>query len=82
MILELLLTPLIAFVEWGFGLINTGAISIPTWMGDTLSLIAKGGQFFPIDVYVVVMTTIGIWIGIQFTWAIVEFVYKKIPGIN
>lgn len=82
MLIEILLLPVIWLVDWGFSLINKLDISLPSWLGDTLSLISKALMFFPTDVYVVVIANIVFWLTLQLTWGIIEWIYKKIPGIN
>lgn len=57
-------------------------IDTPNWITNTLSLISKALIFFPADVWVVVIGNILFWTSLHFVWAIIEWVYKKIPGIN
>lgn len=82
MIIEFLLYPIVKIVEWAFSFINAKEIELPGWLGDTLSLISKAMMFFPVDVWVVVLTSVAFWLSIQFTWAVIEWVYRKIPGVN
>lgn len=41
-----------------------------------------GAYFFPMDVIVFAISSWAAWYMIFMTWAIIEWVYKKIPGIN
>lgn len=82
MIIEALFSPIFALIESIFALIRIGEIKLPGWMGDTMGLIADAMMFFPVDVWVVVLANVGFWLLIQFGWAIIEWVYKKIPGVN
>lgn len=82
MIVELFLTPIFSLLKGFFAFINNEGLDLPTWIDDTLKLIAKGMMFFPVDVYVIVIANIALWLTIQFGWAIIEWLYKKIPGIN
>lgn len=82
MILELLLTPILSIVDWAFGWININQLNLPTWIDDTLNLVAKAMMFFPTDVWVIVIANVAFWMTIQFTWAIIEWIYKKIPGVS
>ncbi len=58
------------------------APSSPNWLSSSLSIISKGLTIFPSDVWIIVLTNISAWIVIQYTWAIIEWVYKKIPGVD
>lgn len=51
---------------------NTSAIELLSW----------GLYFFPLDLWVICIGNIILWIIVQFTWATVEWVYKKIPGVD
>lgn len=82
MLLEWLLTPIFNFIAKGYELIRLNELNLPTWIDDTLNLVADAMMFFPIDVWVIVIANAVIWIVAQFTWAIFEWVYKKIPGID
>lgn len=65
-------------------LCNNISISIdtPNWITSTLSLISKALIFFPADVWSVVIGNVLFWTSLHFVWAIIEWVYKKIPGVN
>ena len=56
--------------------------TMPNWVGDTLSLLHKGLSVFPSDVWVAILSNITFWASVQFSWAIIEWVYKKIPGVD
>ena len=82
MIIEAILSPIFKLIEYLFGLIRIGEIKLPGWFGDTMGLIADAMMFFPVDVWVAVLANVGFWLTLQFTWAIIEWVYKKIPGVS
>lgn len=82
MLIELLLSPIFAILEKGFEMIRLDAIQLPGWLGDFMDLIANAMMFFPIDVWVIIIANVVLWIGIQFAWAVFEWIYKKIPGVN
>ena len=82
MILEWLLSPIFSLISKGYELIRLDKLQLPGWLGDTLNLIADAMMFFPVDVWVVVIANGVIWITVQFGWAIFEWVYKKIPGVD
>lgn len=77
-----LLNPLFALIEWVLSVFDFENNNLPTWVDEFLSLIQKALFFFPIDVWVIVLINITFWLTLQFGWAILEWIYKKIPGIN
>lgn len=55
---------------------------MPGWLDNTLNVLSYGLMFFPLDVFVLTIGSIGFWLLAHMVWAIVEWVYKKIPGID
>ena len=49
---------------------------------SAMFLIKRGLMFFPADLWVLVITNIVTWTTIFFAWSIIEWIYKKIPGVN
>lgn len=45
-------------------------------------IVRYGVCFFPGDVITLVVTSFIVWKAIFIGWAIIEWIYKKIPGIN
>lgn len=82
MILMLFLTPVFIVVSKVFDVVDFSNLDLPFWIDDTLALLQKAMMFFPVDVYVIVIANIALWLTIQFAWAIIEWIYRKIPGIN
>lgn len=33
--------------------------------------------FFPIDLFAVMLSSVIFWVGVQFVWAVIEFILKK-----
>ena len=67
-----------------FGLVDMLPVlgDLPTWIDNTLNVLSYGLMFFPIDVFVTVFGSIAFWMGAHLVWALVEWVYKKIPGVD
>lgn len=82
MIISLFLTPIFAFIKTGVNLVNGNYVELPFWFSDFMSLLKIALMFFPVEVWVVAIANIVFWITAQYTWAILEWIYKKIPGIN
>ena len=57
-------------------------LNIASGLGGLGTLLAYGLFFFPIDLWVALLTNIALWLGFQGAWSIVEWVYKKIPGVD
>lgn len=59
------------------------ALSTPALeSAPTATLIAWALNFFPPDLWAFVIQSIGFWYGIMMLWAVIEWVYKKIPGVD
>ena len=79
----MVLTPMFLLVGKIFDVADLDKLKdLPFGMGDTINLLSKAFMFFPIDVWIVVIMNITMWLSLQFAWAIIEWIYKKIPGIN
>ena len=55
---------------------------IPTSIVDTVSLLLKAMQFFPTDVWIMVIGNVVFWIALHFIIALIKFVLSWIPFIN
>lgn len=55
---------------------------MPGWLDNTLNVLSYGLMFFPIDVFISAIGSIAFWLLAHMVWAVVEWVYKKIPGID
>lgn len=84
MIIKMLSAPVFLLLEGLITLIpdTVKNLSFPDWSLQFFDLVSKGLWFFPPDVFVAIFASIILWTGIHLAWAIVEWCYKKIPGIN
>lgn len=73
-ILFSLLDIIISFIPNGY--------TVPDWGVSFFALIKIGLFFFPADVLVTVVSVVTSNFIAQFLWSIIEWVYKKFPGIN
>lgn len=55
---------------------------LPGWIDNTLNVLSYGLQFFPTDVFVSFIVSVSFWMSAHMIWAVVEWVYKKIPGVD
>lgn len=81
MIIELICMPIFFIINSAINTIPL-AFKLPNWLADVLGLLIKAMQFFPLDVWVIVIGNILFWLVLHFVWAVIEWVYKKIPGVN
>lgn len=81
MIIELLVSPIFALIKGLISLIPQ-SYDLPNYITDVFSLLVKASEFFPMDMFVLCIGNIGFWLAVHFVWAIVEWVYKKIPGVD
>jgi len=56
--------------------------ALPNWLQYTINIIKVPLSIFPIDVWVTVIGSVVMWYGLQLGWATVEWIYKKIPGVD
>ena len=85
MLIQLLLTPIWAIIN---GLISLLGVFFGefTWsVGNfdvLLDLLGYGVYFFGTSTFCMVVSNIAFWLTVDMVWAIVEWIYKKIPGVN
>lgn len=49
---------------------------------DIPQIVKHGAYFFPLDCLAAAISSFLIWYNATFIWSLVEWVYKKIPGID
>lgn len=81
MIIKLLLEPIFFLIESIIYFIPEGA-SIPSWLSFTVDILKYPMSIFPADVWILMISNVSFWYMAQMTWAIVEWIIKKIPGVN
>ncbi|WZL74072.1 hypothetical protein QBE52_04860 [Clostridiaceae bacterium 35-E11] len=81
MIIELLFSPVFAILNRLVVHIPVGA-TLPSWSLDFANLLSKGLMFFPADVWFVVIGNVIFWMMAHMAWAIIEWLYKKLPGVD
>lgn len=81
MIVELICSPIFLIIR-GLILLFPTAFTIPDWGMAFLDLLLKALYVFPADVWIVFISNVLFWYGALFAWAIIEWTYKKIPGVT
>ena len=84
MILELLLSPIFLLVNFIFSFLpDLSAIDIADYdMNAFVEILAIGFLIFPRSLFIAFVVNFIFWKNAQLVWSIVEWVYKKIPGVN
>lgn len=82
MITAALLNVVFAAIYGICNLMPVAAYRLPNWSVSAIKLISTGLKIFPTDVWVAVIANALFWIMCHFTWAVIEWVYKKIPGVD
>ena len=83
MIIALVLKPFWLFISFLIGLTSTVSITdIPNWYASFKAIANIGLCVFPLDVWVACITCFTFWMGVHLTGAVIEWLYRKIPGIS
>lgn len=81
MIIESLCNLLFSVVTLVLSFLPSG-MDLPDWGFDFINLLQIAGQFFPLDVLVVIISNVLFWISAKFLWAVIEWIYNNVPFIN
>jgi len=81
MIIELMWKPFYVLLNLLISFIPV-AFQVPAWLLDTLVLVRKGLSFFPDGVSHILFSNIIFWVTGMTLWGIIEWCYKKIPGVD
>lgn len=81
MIIELICSPLLLLIR---GILTVIPILtyIPNSIVDTITLLVKGMQFFPFDVWFLCISSFVFWIGVHLVYGFINFILKLIPILN
>ena len=83
MILETVFELFLGLIRVFVDLLNLNStIALPDWGVHSLNMLLKCFSFFPFDVWSILISNVLAWTGIHFVWAIVEWIYMKIPGVS
>jgi hypothetical protein len=85
MIIEALLNAILNFVGFILGFLpdisgfDAGADNIPAFV---TAIGTAGFILFPSWMFIAIIVNVSGWMFIQLAWAVIEWIYKKIPGVN
>lgn len=81
MLIELLLMPLWAVVDVAINIFPEFTLGAYNFLSAS-EWIKIGLYFLPDGFWAMFLSSLIFWMTAQFGWAIIEWVYKKIPGIS
>lgn len=81
MLIELVTGPVFALINTIVDMIPDGW-QIPNFIGYTLDILKYPMGVFPGDLWILIIGNVAFWYMVQLTWGVVEWVYKKIPGVD
>lgn len=82
MLIELILAPLWGLVSLLISLIPSLSYVNGTIMEGFYHFIQLGLYFCGSSPFVLILANVLFWISVQIGWAVIEWIYKKIPGIS
>lgn len=82
MITETIITVLFGVAEFIVGLLPSINLTVSDSGGGLSTLLGYGLYFFPADVWLVFVGNAVLVIGVSLTYVVIEWVYKKIPGVD
>jgi len=82
MIIESLFNMFMGLIEIIIALLPIPVFDVPNGVAGMGTILAYGLFFFPVDVWVTVITMGVATMVSGLAWAIIEWVYNKVPGIN
>lgn len=81
MLIELVTTPIFSLINVIVNMIPDG-FNIPNYVWYTIEILKYPLAIFPVDLWVLIISNICFWYTVQLSWSIIEWVYKKIPGVD
>lgn len=81
MIVESIFNVFFVFIEFLLNKVPS-AYSLPDWLATAIKLMYDVICFVPADVITVLFLNVSFWWGVHMLWAVIEWLYKKIPGVD
>ena len=76
-ILNVIMSPIFLLID-----LLPGAVVTTLAYIEPPQIVKYGAYFFPLDVLNIVVTGFSLWYIVLLTWAVIEWIYRKIPGVN
>lgn len=81
MLVALFMKPFWILIMFLIGLIPSMSVSLPGF-NALLNIVGYGNAIIGTGFTLTILSNIVFWLVVQMTWAIIEWLYKKIPGIK
>ena len=81
MLVQLMMTPLLFLINFIISLMPVLS-SVPSGFGAILDVVGYGCKIIGSDYFFGFIGNIIFWLNVHLTWALIEWVYRKIPGIK
>jgi hypothetical protein len=86
MLLEIILTPVFWLLDLLITLIpdltDSPYVSDGGGVSALFAIMGYGFYVFPASMFFIIIGNVLFWFYVQMKWAIIEWLYKKIPGVN
>lgn len=83
MITELIFAPFMLLIDFIIGLVpNMQMAQQNVISANFYEIMQLGLFFFGSSTFVIIIVNVTAWLSIQIAWAVIEWVYKKIPGVS
>lgn len=82
MLFEVLFAPFFVFGRFLISLMPNVTPVSGSIEGVFYHLLSTGLYFFGVAPFVAVINSVVFWIVVDFTWSVIEWCYKKIPGVD
>lgn len=81
MLIQLMMSPMWFMV---YALIGMFPVleSFPSGFGAVTNIIGYGCAIIGTDFFLSILGNIIFWLTVQLAWALIEWIYKKVPGVN
>lgn len=81
MLIQLMMSPMWFMVYALIGMLPV-AESFPSGFGAVTNIIGYGCAIVGTEFFMAILGNIIFWLTVQLAWALVEWIYKKVPGVN
>lgn len=81
MIVEGICNMIFGVVDFLIGLLPSFG-GLPSWLQDFIDLIGYALNFVPRDVWIAFIGSLILWKFGLIAWSIIEWIYKKLPGVS
>ena len=82
MITEAILTVLFVVANFLIGLLPQSVANVFDGTAGLATILAYGLYFFPMDLWLFIIGQGTLMLGVSLTYAVLEWVWKKIPGVD